>query len=67
MRLALIVFFLFAIMIILDSIATNFQKVSDRYLQGECTKTQTSMIEIDGVKTDFLVCTAPEVRIVKQY
>jgi hypothetical protein len=68
MRIFLIALFLFFIMIMIDSIATNFQKVSDKYLnEFNCTKTQTNMIEIDGVKKDFLICTAPEVRIVKEY
>lgn len=35
--------------------------------ENRCLKTQTNMIEIDGKKADYLICTNPSVYIIKKY
>jgi Na+-transporting NADH:ubiquinone oxidoreductase subunit NqrC len=35
--------------------------------ENRCLKDQTNMIEIDGVKADYLICTKPSVYIIKKY
>ena len=37
------------------------------FTRNPCAKTQTSMIEIGGVKKDFLICTDGFPRIIKSY